>query len=210
VSTPHGQRSDRQSDQTAQLRTATHWASMLGADQRAVGAQPIAHPVVRSRRSEFEVALHAAPRHAAHCRIWLSQSKGTLRASPHRVSSLHCEPRTGRPSLNHPCCMPKGRRPPYVITRGRFRRHGTGLSRGGAIEVRGSDAALTYRVQSIDVLLRGNFRPDLGWAAGPYHLRLFGRQSVAVQRSDHRDARLMVILALARSDYSHSHDRWRY
>jgi hypothetical protein len=24
------------------------------------------------------------------------------------------------------------------------------------------------------------------------------------------DGRLMVILALARSDYSHSHDRWRY
>jgi hypothetical protein len=34
-----------------------------------------------------------------------------------------------------------------------------------------------------------------------------GRYGVAVQHRDHCNACLMVILALARSDYSHSHDR---
>jgi hypothetical protein len=50
-----------------------------------------------SRRSEHEVALHAAMAgqdgRAAHCRIWLSQIKGQASPAKRRVSSLRCVPR---------------------------------------------------------------------------------------------------------------------
>jgi hypothetical protein len=51
-------------------------------------------------------------------------------------------------------------------------------------------------------------RPGLaGWSL---HLRGSKRQRAAFQDRDRRDARPMVILALARAHYSHSQDRWRY
>ena len=55
--------------------------------------------VVRSRRSEHEVALHAAMAgQAAHCRIWLFQIKGRASPGQRRVSSLRC----GRAVLDLP------------------------------------------------------------------------------------------------------------
>jgi LPXTG-site transpeptidase (sortase) family protein len=78
------------------------------------------------------------------------------------------------------------------------------LSGGDAIEVAGSDSTLTYRVRSIDVLSKDEVArsaeqifAQTAWPAGPYHLRRLGRESMAVQHRDHRDAGLMVILALA-------------